>query len=141
MPLVLQKATPADAYALVEAQFSAFYPTDPLHAIIYPGVPSPPLYDTVAQKDIQSMNNDVETTWLKIVDTDTGSLAAAAKWSFFPTGKQWPPRLEVAWEEGSWERWVADEFWNRRVRKMEGAYACLFPFDPRRLCARSFRGP
>jgi hypothetical protein len=73
MPLVLQKATPADLLASVPAQYAAFHTVDPLHMLIYPS----PIHPTpeVIQKTIARQEttwSDPHVEWVKIVDDQTG---------------------------------------------------------------------
>ena len=111
MPLTLSLATPADLPALVRGQYAAFHPTDTLHVLIYP---SPiPVPESVIEKTIQRQKKawKENVTWLKVTDSETGSIVGGAKWVFWPKNGDWETK------EGNRNRWEAD-FDEEAMRKM-----------------------
>ncbi|KAH8593189.1 hypothetical protein B0O99DRAFT_627468 [Bisporella sp. PMI_857] len=133
MPLVLQKATPADLLASVPAQYAAFHTVDPLHMLIYPS----PIHPTpeVIQKTIARQEttwSDPHVEWVKIVDDQTGDFIAAAKWIFHDDSDEarWEQQIEPVWIEGQakgnagpgvedyeYVKWAVEEMnWRRRER-------------------------
>ncbi|OCT48602.1 putative GNAT family acetyltransferase [Cladophialophora carrionii] len=86
MPLVLQEAVEADTPRIVEVERLA-YASNPLSPILFPG-PFPP--EAAAQRAegmIKQLREDPTVRWVKAVDTDTGELAAFAKWEIIEKPK------------------------------------------------------
>ena len=79
MPLVLQEAVEADALRIVEIERVAYGP-GPLTPILFPGPFPPEAAQDRADGLIKQRRDDPNVRWLKVVDTETGELAAFAKW-------------------------------------------------------------
>ncbi|KAI9832414.1 MAG: hypothetical protein M1819_004403 [Sarea resinae] len=132
MPLSCAPALPQDMPGLIKAQYSAFYPMEPLHDIIYPGPPTPANLATALWRQLSSMAAEGGATFLKVTDDDTGALVAGAKWFVYEDeAKRHEGHVNVDWvgEEGSkeraWAQEVMDQFVGRRARRMKGKHALL----------------
>jgi GNAT superfamily N-acetyltransferase len=99
MPLTLSLATEADLPLLVRAQYAAFHPTDTMHVLVYP---SPhPVPESVIEKTVERQLGawKENVTWVKVVDDETGSVVAGAKWVFWPEAakegeERWPEQVD-----------------------------------------------
>ncbi|OAP55832.1 hypothetical protein AYL99_09984 [Fonsecaea erecta] len=80
MPLVLQPANEADAARAVEIEYLA-YASNPLNPILFPGPFPPEAKNERAEGLIKQLHEDPTTRWMKVVDTETGEIAAFAKWN------------------------------------------------------------
>ena len=124
MPLKLELATPADFSAIAEKQFAAFYPHELMHDVVNPGGPA--AHEYLASKHHKAISEDhkKEFVWLKVVDEETGDVAAAAKWGFLKDNKEWEDATVDVPEgkeyEREWRQWIMDEFWSRRKERVKG---------------------
>ncbi|MCJ1415052.1 hypothetical protein MMC32_001382 [Xylographa parallela] len=131
MPLQLSIADPSDLDALTACQFAAFYPHEALHDVIWPGPPTPDNLAKCKARQQAWMQADGHSTYLKITDTNTGTIVAGAKWCIYEEDSERPERIMVDWygEEGSAERAfgqeLIDEFHRRRVERMKGPHCLL----------------
>ncbi|KIW63424.1 hypothetical protein, variant 4 [Phialophora macrospora] len=90
MPLVLQEAVEADASRIVEIERLA-YASNALSPILFPG-PFPP--EAAAQRAeglVKQRREDPTIRWVKVVDSETGEVAAFAKWDIIEKPKEWVP--------------------------------------------------
>lgn len=143
MPLTLKVAVPEDLPALIPEQYASFRTTDILHSLIYPS-PDPATAEVIErsiarQEKLWSTPN---LTWIKVVDDETGEVAAAAKWLFFPEPdeKRWEASVKAEWiveedrgkgyegpgvEDREYVEWVLEQLWDRRRARARGAVALL----------------
>ena len=145
MPLQLSVAGPDDLPGIVKAQYSAFHPNDTMHRLMYPSphpVPEIIIERTIARQ-LRTME-DAHVTWVKIVDTESQTIVAAAKWIVWPPGqevkeKRWPDKVNVTWvlpeekglnsgagsDDQEYVEWIMEEFFGRRRERVQGAAALL----------------
>ena len=83
-------------------------------------------------------------TWMKIVDTESRSIIAAAKWIVWPPGeevkeKRWPDKVDVTWvlpeekglnsgagsDDQEYVEWIMEEFFGRRRERIQGPAVLL----------------
>lgn len=83
MHLVLSRVQESDLDELILAQYNAFE-GNPAHDGLF-GLNTPDAHAAAKQMYIKAMRGDSADFWLKIVDEDTGQLAAAANWKIYPT--------------------------------------------------------
>jgi len=86
MPLVLQTALEADTPRIVEIEHLAFSKSS-LSSILFPGPFPPDAGEHRAEMLLKQLREDSTVLWLKIIDSDTGELAAFAKWEVIETPK------------------------------------------------------
>ena len=84
MPLVLQEAVEADAARIVEIERLA-YASNPLSTTLFPGPFPPNAAEERAQGLIEQHRKDLTIKWMKVVDSETGEMAAFAKWDIVET--------------------------------------------------------
>ncbi|OAL23737.1 hypothetical protein AYO20_10883 [Fonsecaea nubica] len=100
MPLVLQPADEADAPRIVEIERLA-YASNPLQPILFPGPFPPQAKHERAEGLIKQLHEDPTVRWVKALDTETGELAAFAKWNIIKEprepnrGRQFGPGCNV----------------------------------------------
>ncbi|KIW25934.1 uncharacterized protein PV07_09068 [Cladophialophora immunda] len=80
MPLVLQPADEADAPRVVEIERLA-YASNPLNPVLFPGPFPPEAKNERAEGLIKQFHEDPTVRWVKAIDTETGEIAAFAKWN------------------------------------------------------------
>ncbi|EXJ54247.1 hypothetical protein A1O7_09584 [Cladophialophora yegresii CBS 114405] len=87
MPLILQEAVEADAPRIVEVERLA-YASNPLSPILFPGPFPPEATVQRAEGMVKQLREDPTIQWIKAVDTETGELAAFAKWDIIEKPKE-----------------------------------------------------
>ncbi|EXJ70812.1 uncharacterized protein A1O5_05802 [Cladophialophora psammophila CBS 110553] len=80
MSLVLQLADEADAPRIVEIERLA-YASNPLNPILFPGPFPPEATAARAEGLVKQLHEDPTVRWMKVLDTETGEVAAFAKWN------------------------------------------------------------
>jgi hypothetical protein len=89
MPLVLQEAIEADAPRIVEIERLA-YASNPMSPVLFPGPFPPDAAKDRAEGMVKQLREDPTVRWRKVVDTETGEIAAFAKWNIIETPKPLP---------------------------------------------------
>jgi GNAT superfamily N-acetyltransferase len=146
MPLVLSEATEGDFPGIVTTQYAAFHPQDTMHRLIYPSpaVPTQAVINRTVARQLKGWRADPHITWLKITDSETGTVAAAAKWMVWPQAeeegkKRWPGKVDVNWvgpavegvnagpgaDDQEYVEWVLEQFFDRRRERVNGPCVLL----------------
>jgi GNAT superfamily N-acetyltransferase len=147
MPLILSEATEGDLPGLVKAQYAAFHPNDTMHRLIYPSpkIPTQEVIDKTVARQLKSWKSNPHVTWLKITDSETGTIAAGAKWIVWPHAeevedkKRWPDKVDVNWvgpategvnagpgaDDQEYVEWALEQFFDRRRERVNGPCVLL----------------
>ena len=135
MPLILSEAVDADFDRLVQILFAAFgqtgdAPREAYIDVVYPGGDTPSGQAAARDKILTWLHADPTATFLKVTDTTTGEIVAAAKWIIFmekPDSER--PPIHVDWCEGEdkdYTEWVMDLLFRSRFERTapKGPYLC-----------------
>jgi GNAT superfamily N-acetyltransferase len=113
MKLRLVHAGEADIDALINIQFAAFGPGDPVLQALYPGDwASQTVREDAAQKTLERWREDPTTRIIKCEDAETGSILGYAQWNFWEKVRpesEWKTYLKADWCEGR-QREIAERF-------------------------------
>ena len=127
MPLQLLPVTEADAPRIVELEHLV-YKDDCLTPILFPG-PFPADASTQrANEVIEQFHADPTARWLKVVDTESGEMAAFAKWNIYKPGEPRPRVPDRFYGEGCNEA-ACKQFWGvmdekRQAHMSKTAHVC-----------------
>lgn len=86
MPLVLQPAVEADVHRICEIERLA-YATNRLSPFLFPGPMPPDAQEKRAERLVIQLHEEPTIRWMKVVDTETGEMAAFAKWDIIEKPK------------------------------------------------------
>lgn len=79
MPLVLQEAVEADVDRICEIERLA-YATNRLSPFLFPGPMPPDAQEKRGERLVIQLREEPGIRWMKVVDSDSGEMAAFAKW-------------------------------------------------------------
>ncbi|EJT82550.1 hypothetical protein GGTG_02523 [Gaeumannomyces tritici R3-111a-1] len=79
---VLSRATPADAAAIAAAEYTCF---DDYIREVFMGLKSEADVPLLAARYARTMREDPHDVWIKVVDAESGTLAAASNWKVYPS--------------------------------------------------------
>ncbi|KAL8369586.1 hypothetical protein RB595_000084 [Gaeumannomyces hyphopodioides] len=79
---VLSRATPADAAAIAAAEYPCF---DDYVREVFMGLKSEADVPLLADRYARTMREDPHDVWIKVVDAQSGRLAAASNWKVYPS--------------------------------------------------------
>ena len=108
MPFQLQPVLKSDAEQWIKLMFDS-YADDPATKLLYPVPTSPAVIEWSINHTLKTWGQNPALRLMKVVETDTGDVAAGAEWNFLPQreGDEWRKIPEIPFhDEYNKENWT-----------------------------------